>query len=93
MRLSGAFVTQLMYRSENVLLGGDGAARLTVLETSPLAGRWVLSGLVGGHRLSVTTDDLPADAVGSELPVRFPDVPDAVFDADGERVSEAVVSS
>ncbi|WP_083460068.1 ABC transporter ATP-binding protein [Jiangella muralis] len=80
---------RLMYRAESLTLDPAGALEIEVIESSPLAGRWLLSGTSGDDRVTVVEDDEPEPVLGSPARVRVPDRPDAVFDADGARMDAA----
>lgn len=82
----------LMYRSDSLRLDPAGPLALEVLEKSPLAGRWILSGLIGGRRVSVAIDHEPQSTFGDIVRLALPDQPDAVFDVDGQRIHHAVVT-
>jgi iron(III) transport system ATP-binding protein len=81
---------QLMYRADSMTLDVAGEIEVDVLERSPLAGRWILSGLSAGRRISVAVDEEPQVGLGDGIRVRLPQTPDAVFDADGARVDDLV---
>ena len=80
---------RLMYRAESLALDPEGTLELEVIESSPLAGRWLLTGSSGGDRVTVVETDEPALALGARARLRVPDQPDAVFDADGARMEAA----
>ncbi|SEF15580.1 ABC transporter ATP-binding protein [Jiangella alba] len=80
---------RLMYRAESLTLDPAGALEIEVIESSPLAGRWLLSGTSGGDRVTVVEDEEPTAALGSLARVRVPDRPDAVFDPGGARMETA----
>jgi iron(III) transport system ATP-binding protein len=76
---------QAMYRPQDVRLSPDGVLPYDVLECTPLAGRYVVSGLTGGHRVSVVSER-PV-AAGTTTRLLLPEHPHALFSADGARVS------
>jgi iron(III) transport system ATP-binding protein len=76
---------QAMYRPQDVLLSPDGLLPYDVLECTPLAGRYVVSGLTGGHRVSVVSERMVS--AGTSTRLVLPDRPTALFSADGARVS------
>jgi len=81
----------LMYRAESLNLDPEGPFTLDVLETSPMAGRWVISGTLAGRRVSVATAENPRAGLGSHVRVALPARPDAVFDQSGSRLDDGVV--
>ncbi|GMA32062.1 ATP-binding cassette domain-containing protein [Litorihabitans aurantiacus] len=90
---------QEMYRPEDVLIDPAGPLPFEVLESTPVAGRWLVTGLAGTgpanggsdapRRATVVTDH-PVTA-GTATALRPPARPTAVFGADG-RVETAVAS-
>ncbi len=87
---------QLMYRAESLHFTETDGPRRVVLEyaeSTPLAGRYVVSGWTDGTRVSVVTADLPTALLGQRLRVLVPDRPDRVFDADGQLVDPAPAPS
>ena len=76
---------QAMYRPQDVGLAPDGLLDFDVVECTPLAGRYVVSGVTGGDRVSVITE-VPVVA-GSTTRLVLPETPAALFGADGARVS------
>ncbi|MGO1174056.1 MAG: ABC transporter ATP-binding protein [Actinomycetaceae bacterium] len=83
----------LMYRAESLEVAdgpGDGVLRTEFAEATELAGRVVVTAWQGRDRVSVVANGRPDRRAGDELWVRFPDRPDAVFDAaSGDRVRDA----
>jgi iron(III) transport system ATP-binding protein len=75
---------QVMYRAQHVGLAPHGQLDFDVVECTPLAGRYVVSGMTGGDRVSVITET-PVPA-GTSTRLVLPTTPDAVFGADGSRV-------
>jgi len=74
-----------MFRPQDVGLGADGVLPFDVVECTPLAGRYVVSGLTGGDRVSVITES-PIVA-GTATRLILPASPAALFDAEDARVS------
>jgi len=72
-----------MYRPQDVGLSSDGILDFDVVECTPLAGRYVVSGFTGGDRVSVVTDSFVAAGTATRLVL--PHTPEAVFGADGAR--------
>ena len=80
-----AKVLQAMYRPQAVGLSPDGLLDFDVVECTPLAGRFVVSGITGGDRVSVITE--ASVAAGTATRLVLPETPAALFGADGSRVS------
>jgi iron(III) transport system ATP-binding protein len=80
---------QLMYRAESLSVDTDGPLELEAMEASPLAGRWVVTGMLTGTRVSVTVPADPGPVNGARLRIRVPERPDALFDASGARMEGA----
>lgn len=82
---------ELMYRAEELSLAagsGEGILRGEFLETTPIAGRYLVMGTIEGKRISVIADTNPRSAVGDTMWVRLPPEPEAFFDTStGERIS------
>ena len=72
-----------MYRPQDVGLSADGTLPFDVVECTPLAGRYVVSGFTSGDRVSVVTDSFVAAGTATRLVL--PETPAAVFGADGAR--------
>lgn len=72
-----------MYRPHDLRLRDDGPLPFEVLESTPVAGRHLVTGLTGPDRVSVVTERRasPGDRTGLVLP----DCPAAVFDREGNR--------
>jgi iron(III) transport system ATP-binding protein len=83
--VSGDRAVQAMYRPQDVGLGQAGQLPFDVMESTPLAGRYVVSGLTDGHRVSIITET-PV-AAGTATRLILPPVPTALFGADDARVS------
>lgn len=83
-------LVQVMYRAENLGLQTEGnGLDLEVIEASPLAGRWVVAGLLDGdreRRVSVVVDGDPSHLVGRTASLVLPGSADAVFDESGARL-------
>jgi len=87
---------QAMYRPDSVVLDPAAPLAFDVLESTPVAGRWLVTGLVESagaepsrRRVTVITD-APSPA-GEPTGLRLPDRPAAVFEADG-RIAAAVTA-
>ena len=74
---------RVMYRPEDLTLRAHGPLQFEVLESTPIAGRHLVTGLVGGDRVSVVTEQpsTPGERTGLVLPPS----PAAVFDEEGQR--------
>ncbi|OZM81764.1 ABC transporter ATP-binding protein [Pseudonocardia sp. MH-G8] len=86
---------RVMYRPESLWLSSAGAGgpvlRIAFAEATPMAGRVVVTGVVGDParrvRVSVLEDRRPAVEPGDPLLVALPERPDRIFDAaTGRRV-------
>ena len=76
----------LMYRPESVTLRetpGERRLPFEFAESTPMAGRFVVTGWLGGERFAVVDDKIPTAHLGDELFVEFPPEPDAVFEDRG----------
>lgn len=76
---------QAMYRPDEVVLGPEGEIDFDVLESTPVAGRWIVTGLVGGSRVAVVSD--APHPLGTATRLRLPARPAELFDADGARLA------
>ncbi|PRY65453.1 carbohydrate ABC transporter ATP-binding protein (CUT1 family) [Glaciihabitans tibetensis] len=94
LRRSGAELTvasgegrplKAMYRPQDVGLGPSGCLQFDVVECTPLAGRYVVSGLSDGDRVSIITETPVAAGTSSRL--ILPETPAALFGADDTRVT------
>jgi iron(III) transport system ATP-binding protein len=74
---------RVMYRPQDLVLDDNAPLPFEVLESTPIAGRHMVTGLVGKERVSVISHE-PAVA-GSETALAVPSWPAAVFDAQGAR--------
>ncbi len=72
---------QAMYRPDEVGLSPRGSIDALVLESTPVAGRWIVTVLADGTRLSVVTDS--PHGAGQTTRLVLPDRPADVFGADG----------
>jgi iron(III) transport system ATP-binding protein len=72
---------QHMYRADALRLDPAGALETRYAETTPLAGRYVVTGMRDGTRISVVAEAPPRLALGDVMRVALPARPDAVFDA------------
>jgi iron(III) transport system ATP-binding protein len=84
-RVSGNRAVQAMYRPQDVGFGPTGQLPFDVMESTPLAGRYVVSGLSDGDRVSIITETHVAPGTVTRL--ILPAVPAALFGADDARVS------
>ncbi len=81
---------QLMYRAERLGVtdhGAENAVRAEVVESVPLAGRTMVTALVGETRLTAVIDRMHRFAIGEPIGIRLPSEPDGVFDEKGIRRS------
>ncbi|MBF4550986.1 MULTISPECIES: ABC transporter ATP-binding protein [unclassified Pseudoclavibacter] len=76
-----------MYAPESISVGAGGLLEFEVLESTPVAGRWITTGLAGSDRLSIVTDR--AHQPGEATRLQPPEHPDAIFSADGSRLAAA----
>jgi iron(III) transport system ATP-binding protein len=83
--VSGDRAVQAMYRPQDVGFGPTGQLPFDVMESTPLAGRYVVSGLTDGDRVSIISET-PV-AAGTATRLILPAVPTALFGADDARVS------
>ncbi|PWD50254.1 ABC transporter ATP-binding protein [Serinibacter arcticus] len=98
--LEGPDGSRSMYRPDSVALDPAGELPFEVLESTPVAGRWLVTGLVGAtgsvasgrsrQRVTVITDG--ARPAGEATALRLPDRPAAVFGADGRRATPSTPS-
>jgi len=82
---SGDRPLQAMYRPQDVGLGAEGQVPFEVVECTPLAGRYVVSGMTGRDRVSVVTET-PV-AAGTWTRLVLPETPAALFGTDDARVT------
>lgn len=76
---------QAMYRPDEVVLSAEGVVDVLVLESTPVAGRWIVTVLADGTRVSVVTDE--EGEPGATTRLRLPDRPAELFDASGARLT------
>ncbi|MGW0158167.1 ABC transporter ATP-binding protein [Mycobacterium sp. NPDC003323] len=74
---------QAMYRPEDLALQDEAAVAFEVLESIPMAGRYLVTGKVGADRVAVVSDR-PAQP-GHRTGLVLPGAPAAVFDETGHR--------
>jgi len=84
-----ALPAHAMFRPDSVLLCSDGDLDIDVVESTPQAGRHLVTGLVRGKgdmttRVTIVSDQ--PSAPGTRTRLRLPDVPAAYFAADGSRL-------
>ena len=72
------------YRPDAVRLDADGTLPFDVLESTPVAGRHIVTGRTGGDRIALVADTGPASGTTTRL--ALPSAPAAVFDTDGAPV-------
>lgn len=80
---------QLFYRAEQVTMTpGNGRPVLMAefSEAAPLAGRVMVTAVVGRQRLSGIVSDYPAARPGDRIELALEGAPDAVFATTGERI-------
>jgi len=76
-----------MYRPDRPTLTPSGrGVSVQVLECTPAAGRWITTVRLGERRVAVVGD--ARQPVGADAILQLPDRPDALFDAQGERMGE-----
>jgi len=76
-----------MYRPDRPTLTPSGrGVPVQVLECTPAAGRWITTVRLGERRVAVVGD--ARQPVGADAILQLPDRPDALFDAQGERMGE-----
>lgn len=86
---------QIMYRPGSLnLTGNDHDPRPVIpavfADQVPMADRWVIGvDLDGGTRVSVTVDEPVDHRPGDPVQIRLPELPDACFDAAGDRMRGA----
>jgi iron(III) transport system ATP-binding protein len=80
----------LMYRPASLSLtepDRDAGLTMEFAESTPLAGRHVVTGTTRVGRVSVVTEERPTAQLGQRLGIVLPDHPDAVFAPDGRRLA------
>ncbi|MBZ7924515.1 ABC transporter ATP-binding protein [Ensifer adhaerens] len=88
---AGHDAAQLLYRAEDVSVGSiAGAPSLTArfAEAAPIAGRTMVTAMVGDLRVTAMADGYFTATPGEALPLSFIRTPDAVFAATGERIHQ-----
>jgi iron(III) transport system ATP-binding protein len=78
-----------MVRPEDLALApqaGAGSLTLDFAEASPIAGRYMVTGIRGPMRVTAIVDRPPEPDAGGKLHFRLPVRPAAVFSAQGERL-------
>ncbi|MGA9871244.1 MAG: ABC transporter ATP-binding protein [Rhodococcus sp. (in: high G+C Gram-positive bacteria)] len=76
--------TRAMYRPQDLVLDATGDIAFEVLESTPMAGRHVITGMVAKQRISIISG-VPAVA-GDIAAIVLPPQPAAIFDAEGRRL-------
>lgn len=82
---------QLLYRAEDVNVGSvAGAPSLSArfAEAAPIAGRTMVTAMVGEMRVTAMADGYFTATPGETIPLSFIRTPDAVFAATGERIHQ-----
>ncbi|WOF22238.1 ABC transporter ATP-binding protein [Microbacterium betulae] len=84
-----ARAAHVMYRPQDIRLDPQGELGFEILESTPSAGRHLVTGLAGEergrrHRVTIVTDE--AARTGETTRLRLPSVPAALFDGDGRRL-------
>ncbi|MGY1552915.1 ABC transporter ATP-binding protein [Microbacterium sp. A588] len=82
-----ADAAHLMFRPDEVAMHPQGTLDFEVVESTPQAGRHLVTGRVApeaGHRITVVSDR--AAIPGESTRLRFPERPAACFGADGQRL-------
>ncbi|MGV0743786.1 ABC transporter ATP-binding protein [Mycolicibacterium sp. XJ870] len=74
---------RVMYRPQDLVLDHNAPLPFDVLESTPIAGRHMVTGIVGKERITVIAD-APA-AAGEHTALALPPEPAAVFDGEGKR--------
>jgi iron(III) transport system ATP-binding protein len=75
--------TREMYRPQDLSLDPASPVLFEVIESTPVAGRHIVTGIAEGQRVSLVSES-PA-AAGSRTGLVLPPEPAAVFDAEGQR--------
>jgi iron(III) transport system ATP-binding protein len=78
-----------MFRPEELELAAAPSARTLTLdfaEASPMAGRFMITGVRDGLRLTAIVDQLPDLTVGDEVHFQLPQNPSGFFTNEGGRV-------
>jgi iron(III) transport system ATP-binding protein len=82
---------QLLYRAQDITVGrrdGRPTVKATYAESAPIAGQSMVTCLIGDLRVTAIVDGFFRAEPGAEIDLCFLRDPDAVFDADGRRVTE-----
>lgn len=81
---------QLLYRAQDITVGardGRPTVKATYAESAPIAGQSMVTCLIGDLRVTAIVDGFFRAEPGAEIDLCFLRDPDAVFDADGRRVT------
>jgi iron(III) transport system ATP-binding protein len=87
----GRDAVQLLYRPEDVTVGAlPGVPSLTARfsEAAPIAGRTMVTAMIGDLRITGIADGYFTATPGEAIPLSFIRKPDAVFTAAGERIHQ-----
>lgn len=88
---AGRAGAQLLYRAQDITVGrheGCPVMAATYAESSPIAGQSMVTCLVGDLRITAMVDGFFRATPGARIEISFLRAPDAVFDDNGERISE-----
>ena len=89
-RAGGQDGAQLLYRAQDITVGtrpGLPCIRARYAESAPIAGQSMVTCLIGDLRVTAMVDGFFRAAPGAEVDLCFLRDPDAVFDAQGKRIS------
>ena len=87
----GRDTVQLLYRAEDVAVGvvpGKPSLTARFAEAAPIAGRTMVTAMVGDLRVTGMADGYFTATPGDPIPLSFIRTPDAVFAATGERIHQ-----
>ena len=82
---------QLLYRAQDITIGrreGRPGIRARYAESAPIAGQSMVTCLIGELRVTAMVDGFFRAEPGAEVDLCFLRDPDAVFDAEGRRISQ-----
>lgn len=81
---------QLLYRAQDITVGkreGRPSVQAIFAESAPIAGQSMVTCLIGDLRVTAMVDGFFRAEPGAQLDLCFLRDPDAVFDANGQRVT------
>ncbi|MDN5788561.1 ABC transporter ATP-binding protein [Pseudorhodobacter sp.] len=87
----GLETAQLLYRAQDITVGrrdGLPCAMARYAESAPIAGQSMVTCMIGDMRVTAMVDGFFRAEPGAEVEVTFLRAPDAVFNAEGQRVTE-----